>query len=471
MPERKVVKRKPSLIESLVPIIAMLIFLGVGYGGFRMRIEILLIAAAFVAGIISLRLGYSWKDMESGVVESIAKGMPAMLILISVGMMISSWIASGTIPMMIYYGMKIISPRAFLVTSCILCSLISFATGTSWGTAGTMGVALMGIAKGLGIPEPAAAGSIVAGSFFGDKLSPFSDTTNLAPIAAKSNIFDHIKHMLWTTTPAWILGLVVYLILGIGYGQGSSTSSQMNLIMGAIKENFNFNIFLLIPPILIIYFAVAKKPTIPGMIISSGIASLLALIFQKMSLVKVVDILTNGYKLKSGISVVDNLLSRGGLMGMMGVTLIAFCAFSFAGIVKKAGMLDVILFHLLRFTRTTRTLITSTVFSGILVALITGSSYLTIIIPGELFAPAFSRMKLAAKNLSRTTEDSGTVIVPLVPWSMAGVFMAGTLGVPTLKYIPWAIMNYTGFIFAIIYGFTGFAIAPKIREDETQEGS
>jgi len=464
-------KKTPSLIESIIPLAVMLIFLGVGYGWLKMRIEILLIGAAFVAGLLAIRLGYSWKDLESGIVDSIAKGMPAMLILISVGMMISSWIASGTIPLMIYYGMKIISPKMFLATSCILCSVVAIATGTSWGTAGTIGVALMGIAEGLGIPRAAAAGSIVAGSFFGDKLSPFSDTTNLAPITAGSNIFDHIKHMLWTTTPAWLLSIIIYLIIGFGYGKEISITSQMDMILTTLIQNFSFNVFLLLPPVIIIYFAVAKKPTIPGMVISSALAGVLAIIFQNESLINVVDILTNGYKFRSGIPLMDNLLSRGGLMGMMGVTLIAFCAFSFAGIVKKAGMLDVILHSLLRFTKTTGALITSTVFSGIVVALITGSSYLTIIVPGELFAPAFSRMKLAAKNLSRTTEDSGTVIVPLVPWSMAGVFMAGTLGVPTLSYLPWAIMNYTGFIFAIIFGFTGFAIAPKIREDETQEGS
>jgi len=469
--EEKQSKKQPSLFEAMIPITSMLLFLGIGYGVFRMRIEILLIAAAFIAGLLAMKLGYNWKDLESGIVESIAKGMPAMLILISVGMMIGSWIASGTIPLMIYYGMKIISPQLFLVTSCILCSFVSLATGTSWGTVGTMGVALMGIAEGLGIPGEAAAGSIVAGAFFGDKLSPFSDTTNLAPIAARSNLFDHIKHMLWTTTPAWVLGLIIYFIIGLGYGKGVEISGQMDLILTSLRQSFNFNILLLLPPAIILYFAIAKKPTIPGMVLSSGTAAALAVIFQNENMVKVVDILTNGYNLKSDVPVLNNLLSRGGLMGMMGVTLIAFCAFSYAGIIKKAGMLDVILDRLLTFTKRTGSLVMSTVFSGILVALITGSSYLTIIIPGELFAPAFAKLKLAAKNLSRTTEDSGTVIVPLVPWSMAGVFMAGTLGVPTLHYLPWAIMNYTGFIFALIYGFTGFAIAPKIRDDETVEGS
>ncbi|OQX87734.1 Na+/H+ antiporter NhaC [candidate division KSB1 bacterium 4484_87] len=464
-------KRQPTFFEALLPLILMALFLGIGYGVFRLRAEILLIAAAFCSGLIGLRLGYNWKDLEEGIVESIAKAMPAMLIVICVGLLIGSWIAAGTIPMLVFYGLKIISPKFFLLTASLVCSVVSLFTGTSWGTVGTMGVAFMGIAHGLGIPPGAAAGAIVAGSYFGDKISPFSDTTNLAPIAAKSNLFDHIRHMLWTTTPAWLLGLIVYFIAGYSYGSSSVESQQMNVIMETVKTNFQFNILLLLPPAIILYFAMRKKPTIPGMIIASLVATILGLIFQKTNMVEMVNAMTVGYESKTGVAVVDKLFSRGGMAGMMHVTLIAFCAFSFAGIVQKTGMLDVLLNRLLRIAKTTGSLILSVVISGIAVALMTGSSFLTILIPGELFSPAFKARGLAAKNLSRTTEDSGTVIVPLIPWSMAGVFMAGTLGVSTVSYLPWAVMCYTGFIFAIIYGYTGFAIAPKIREDETIIGS
>ncbi|NOZ61656.1 MAG: Na+/H+ antiporter NhaC [Calditrichaeota bacterium] len=464
-------KRQPTFFEALLPLILMALFLGIGYGVFRLRAEILLIAAAFCSGLIALRLGYNWKELEEGIVESIAKAMPAMLIVICVGLLIGSWIAAGTIPMLVFYGLKIISPKFFLLTASLVCSVVSLFTGTSWGTVGTMGVAFMGIAHGLGIPPGAAAGAIVAGSYFGDKLSPFSDTTNLAPIAAKSNLFDHIRHMLWTTTPAWLLGLVVYFIAGYSYGSSSMESQQMTLILDTVQSNFQFNILLLLPPVIILYFAISKKPTIPGMIIASLVATILGLIFQKTNMVEMVNAMTVGYESKTGVEVVDNLFSRGGMAGMMHVTLIAFCAFSFAGIVQKAGMLDVLLQRLLQVAKSTGSLILSVVISGIAVALMTGSSFLTILIPGELFSPAFKARGLAAKNLSRTTEDSGTVVVPLVPWSMAGVFMAGTLGVSTLTYLPWAVMCYTGFVFAIIYGYTGFAIAPKIRDDETIIGS
>jgi len=463
--------KRPSLFISILPLITIGLFLGIGYGVYHVRSESLLVAAAFVTGIIAAGLGYSWSEMEAGIVESIDKAMPAMLIVITVGVLIGSWIASGTIPMLIYYGIKLITPRFFLVTACFVSSLVSLFTGTSWGTVGTIGVAFIGIAKGLGIPEGPAAGAIVAGAYFGDKLSPFSDTTNLAPIAARSNLFDHIRHMLWTTTPAWLIGLVIYFFVGLSYRPETLNSSQMDLILTTISHHFRFNLLLLIPPVIVIYYAVKKKPTIPGMLIASFTAAFLGMIFQGNSFGDYLGAMALGYKAQTGVPVVDNLISRGGMAGMMHVTLIAFCAFAFAGIAQRAGMLDVILEHLLRVAKRPGALIASTVTSCVAVALMTGSSFLSILIPGELFRPAFRKMNLAAKNLSRTTEDSGTVVVPLIPWSMAGVFMAGTLGVPTLQYVPWAFMNYLGMVFAIIYGFTGFAIAPRIRDDETVPGS
>lgn len=465
-------KRRPSFLQSLTPLIAIALFLGLGYGVLGLRIEILLIMAALVAGLIAVRLGYSYKEIENGILESMLKGMPAMLVVIVVGALIGSWITAGTIPLLIYYGLKIISPRLFLVTACIVSSCISLVTGTSYGTAGTIGVAFIGIAHGLGIPLGQAAGAIVAGAYFGDKLSPFSDTTNLAPIAAQSNLFDHIRHTLWTTTPAWLLGLLVYLFLGIFSNHtGTVSLEKTETIMEVIRSSFTFHWLLLLPPVITLYLAIRKKPVIPGMLFSAAVAVILAIIIQHADLVTAVRSLVFGYVADTGENMVDELLTRGGMLNMMDVTLIALCAFAFGGIVQKAGMLDVLLEKLLSVANTVGKIIASTVASCITTAMLTGSSFLSILIPGELFAPAFRKYGLAAKNLSRTTEDSGTVVVPLVPWSIAGVFMSGTLGVDTVVYAKWAIMCYTGFIFALIYGFTGFTIAPRIRDDETIPGS
>lgn len=463
--------KQPSLVISLIPLITMGLFLGIGYGVFKIKAEVLLIGSAAVAGLLAKWLGFTWRELEQGIVDSIKQAMPAMLIVICVGLLIGSWIASGTIPMLIFYGLKIISPQYFLFTACLVCSVISLVTGTSWGTVGTIGIAFIGIAQGLGIPLGAAAGAIVAGAYFGDKISPFSDTTNLAPIAAKSNLFDHIRHLLWTTTPAWLIGMIIYFFVGLKFQEASLPQQQIDTILDTLQTNFHFHVLLLLPPIVILFFAVRKLPTIPGMVAASALASLLAFIFQKGSLQEILNAMTVGYTANTGVAEIDKLLSRGGMMSMMGVTLIAFCAFAFAGIVQKAGMLNVILDHLLKIVKSTGSLIASVVGSCVVVALMTGSSFLSIIVPGELFAPAFKKRNLAAKNLSRTTEDSGTVVVPLIPWSMAGIYMSGTLGVDTLQYAPWAFMCYLGIVFALIYGFTGFAIAPKIREDETIPGS
>jgi len=465
-------KTRPTFIQSLIPLIAITVFLGIGYGVFHLNAEVLLIAAAIVAGTIAMRLGYNYKEIESGILESMMKGMPAMLIVIVVGALIGSWIAAGTIPMLIYYGLELITPKFFLMTACVVASVVSLVTGTSYGTVGTIGVAFIGIAEGLGIPLDQAAGAIVAGAYFGDKLSPFSDTTNLAPIAARSNLFDHIKHMLWTTTPAWLLGMVIYFFIGLMSGQDQVASiERAENIQRILKDSFQFHWLLLVPLVITLYFAVRKKPVIPGMLFSATVAVLLAIFIQNLDMATAVKSMVKGFEAASGDAMVDKLLTRGGMVSMMHVTLIAFCAFAFGGIVQKAGMLDVLLERLLRVANTVGKIVASTVASSIAVAVMTGSSFLSILIPGELFAPAYRKFNLAAKNLSRTTEDSGTVIVPLVPWSIAGVFMAGTLGVNTLDYAPWAIMCYTGFLLAHAYGFTGFAIAPRINEDETTPGS
>jgi NhaC family Na+:H+ antiporter len=463
--------KEPGLIVAMIPLIFMFLLFGIGYGIYGIRPPVLLITAAFMTGCLGLFLRFKWKEMERGIVDSIHKAMPALLIMLCVGVLIGSWIASGTIPMVIYYGLKLISPQYFLVTACFVCTITSLATGTSWGTIGTLGVAFIGIAMGLGIPLGPAAGAIVAGAYFGDKMSPFSDVANLAPVTAGSNLFDHIKHMLWSATPAWLLGLIVYFIVGLRYGEGKIESKEMAIITQTIKENFNFNILLLLPMVIVFYFAFTKKPTIPGMLLSSFIAGILAIIFQKASIPEVAAAMNTGYQAHTGVEEVDKLISQGGMMSMMEVQLVAFTAFSFGGILQRIGLLTVILNRVMRFTNKVWSLVLTTICSSLITALTTGSSYLAMILPGDLLSPLYKKKGLAAKNLSRIIEESGAIMVPLVPWSMAGVFITGILGVPTLSYLPWAIMNYVSVVVLAIYGFTGFTMAPKIREDETQIGS
>ena len=462
---------KPSLAIALIPLIAMGLLLGIGYGVYKISAQVLLVSAAFITGILGLILRFKWKEMEEGIVSSIHKAMPAILIMLCVGILIGSWIACGTIPMVIYYGLKLISPQYFLVTACFVCSITSLTTGTSWGTIGTLGVAFIGIAMGLGIPLGPAAGAIVAGAYFGDKMSPFSDVTNLAPVAAGSNLFDHIKHMLWSATPAWLIGLAIYFFVGLRYSGKHVESETMNLITQTLKDNFRFNILLLLPMAIVFYFAFTKKPTIPGMLLSSFVAGILAIIFQGASVTDVATAMNTGYQSQTGVKAVDELISRGGLMSMMETQLIAFTAFSFGGIMQRTGLLSVILDRVMKFASKTWSIVLTTIVSSIITAMLTASSYLSMIIPGELLSPIYKKKALAAKNLSRIIEESGAIIVPLIPWSMAGAFITGTIGVSPVTYLPWAIMNYAAVIILAIFGFTGFTMAPKIREDETQIGS
>ncbi|MCU0276828.1 MAG: Na+/H+ antiporter NhaC [Acidobacteria bacterium] len=407
---------KPSLLLALTPLAAMALLLGVGYGVFHLQVQVLLIAAAAVAGLVGWGLGYSWLEMQEGIVESVRKALPAILIMLCVGMLIAAWMASGTIPMLLYYGLKLVSPRFFLVTACLACSVTALATGTSWGTAGTVGVAFMGIAQALQVPLGPAAGAIVAGAYFGDKLSPFSDIPNLAPVATGANLYDHLRHMLWSGVPAWLAGLAVYFFMGLRYGD-------------------------------------------------------LALWLQRAPLAELARALSAGFRADTGLADVDRLLSRGGIMSMMETLLIALAAFSFGGIMQRTGMLAVVLERVTRLARRAWSLALTAIASSLATALITGSSYLSMLIPGELLAPAFRRLDLAAKNLSRIVEECGAIIVPLVPWSMAGVYVSGVLGVPVRAYLPFAFQNYFAVLLLVLYSVTGFTMAKRRRDDETQVGS
>ena len=463
--------RQPSLLLASLPLAAMALLLGVGYGVFHLQVQVLLIAAAVCAGLVGWRLGYTWEEMQQGIVESIRKAMPAILILLCVGMLVAAWIACGTIPMLLYYGLKLVSPRFFLVTACAVCSITSLATGTSWGTVGTVGVAFIGIAQALRVPLGPAAGAIVAGAYFGDKMSPFSDIPNLAPIAAGSNLFDNIRHMLWSAVPAWLAGLAIYFFLGLGYGGTSVDAPQIAAIMAGLSGHFHFHALLLLPPAIVFWSAFAKKPVIPGMILSVAIAALLAAWLQRVSLVSLARFLSAGYKADTGLADVDRLISRGGIMSMMETLLIALAAFSFGGIMQRTGMLTVVLERVTRLARRVWSLSLTAILATLTTAMITGSSYLSMLIPGELLAPAFRKMDLAAKNLSRIITECGGIMVPLIPWSMAGVYVSGILGVPVAAYLPFAFMNYFSVLLLVLYGCTGFTMARRRREDETQIGS
>lgn len=467
-------RKKPTLAQALTPIIFMVVALALGYGVFKINAESIIISSAFIAGIIALKLGYTWEDMQNAIIEKIASALPATLILWSVGLLIGALVYSGAVPMIIYYGVQMINPKLILVTAFLSSAILSIVTGTSWGAAGTIGVAMMGIAGGLGVSLPATAGAVVSGAFFGDKLSPLSDTTNLAPMAAGSELYEHIKHMLYTTVPASLVALVVYLFVGFSASGDLVRPDSVQLMMDQLDTMFNFNIVLLLPFILVILGSVKKWPTIPTMLGTSLLTVVLGAVVQGFNVVDGFTSLISGFDITmtgftgTPTEEVIKLINRGGVASVTSTTVLIFCAMGFAGIVSVSGMLDVVLDLLMSKVKSTAGIIISTIVSCFTVAFVTGSSYLSILVPGELFKDVYPKKNLHPKNLSRTLEDSGTVLVPLIPWSAAGAYMAATLGVDTLEYLPWAIMNYSGMIFAIIFAITGFGIA-KLDKDPNEK--
>lgn len=459
--------RKPTFAEALTPLVGMLLLLGIGYGKFGLPIQVLLIIAAAIASIIGFRVGLTWKEMLQGISDKINSSLPSLFVMVCVGAMIASWMVSGTIPMMIYYGIKIIDPQYLFVTAFFVTAVISTFTGTSFGSAGTAGVAIMGIAIALGVPLPITAGAVLSGAVFGDKLSPFSDTTILAPIAAGSDLYGHIRHMLYTTGASTIVCIIVYTLVGRSLPVGSMTNATtVNAILSNLETLYHFNLLLLIPPVLVFWGAYTKKPTIPMLLLSAFVAIGLGMAFQGFTLKVALNAFVKGFNVSmvpgvanvKVVKAIATLLNRGGLMGMMSTVLLVFCAFAFAGIFSKAGCIEVILEKIINSIKSVGSLITATVCSTLFMSIVTGSSYLAILIPGEMFQSLYKKFKLAPVNLSRTLEDAGTCAVPLVPWSVAGTYMAATLGVPTVQYLPWAVLCYCSMIFAMIFGFTGFGI-------------
>ena len=465
------IKKEPSFLLALTPILVMIVGLALGVGYMKLKVEPIILIAALVAGGIAWRLGYSWSELQEGVIEKISSSLPALMILWAVGLLIGSWVFSGTIPMIIYYGVDLISPQYLVLTAFVIAAIISTVTGTSWGSAGTVGVAIMGIAQGLDVNLAATAGAVVAGAYFGDKLSPLSDTTNLAPIAAGSELYEHIRHMFYTTIPATIVAIAAYLFFGSeAASSGANVSESVLALQGQLDKIFHWNILLLLPVFLVLAGSVLKWPTIPVMIIASLFSVILGVIIQGFSLKNgFISVMTGFNVTMSGVEMefskdITKLLNRGGVSSVNSTTILVICAMGFAGIISKTGMLTKVLHTIMARVKSTSGVIISTIGSCLTVAFVTGSSYLSILIPGEMFKDFYKEKNLAAKNLSRTLEDSGTVIVPLIPWSAAGAYMTATLGVPTVEYLPWAILNYMGVVFAIILALTGIGIA-KINKD------
>lgn len=443
---------------ALIPIITLIISLVIALNFLGAGPHIPLVFSTAIACLVTLKAGYKWDDIEKFMLETMSDGLQALVILLIVGMLIGTWIISGVVPTMIYYGLLIISPTVFLAMSYTLTSIVAFATGSSWSTAGTVGIALVGIGQAMNIPLEMVAGTVVAGAYFGDKMSPLSDTTNLGAAISGAQLFEHIKHVVYPLVPSFIISIALYAVLGFQYGGASIDKEGIDAILNGLSSIFVINPIMLIPPLVVIVSVIKKMPAIPGLFISAFIAALLAMGIQGASLSDVISVAFSGYESHSGSEVIDSLLSRGGMVSMGSIIALVLVAMGFGGIIQKSGMLPLLLDKVLTIAKGIGGLICATVLTGVIAEMLMGSQYLSVIVTGSMYKDRYAEKGLAPKNLSRCVVNSGCTVSPLVPWSNCGAFMAGTLGVATLSYAPFAFSCYLTPIISIIIGFIGFTI-------------
>ena len=473
--------KTPTMLDVLTPILLLIIMLSFSvylYGDDSSygANQIALILSACVAAIVGIKNGYKWKDIETGIVKGIGMGMSAILILLAVGALIGTLIMSGTVPAMIYYGLNILSPSIFYFATCIICAISALSIGSSWTVAGTLGVALMGIATGLGLSPSITAGAVISGAYFGDKMSPLSDTTNLAPAIAGTDLFSHIRHMIWTTGPSLLIALIMFLFIGLS-SESSGNSKGLELIQTTLQNTFNINIISFIPIIVIFILAYKKVPAFPTILIGALLAGLFSAIFQPQvvksfvgepdlstGLVMVSGVWTalhSGFALESGVEIVDDLLTRGGMASMLNTIWLVICALAFGAVLETTNILKKLVESFLLLANSTGSLIITTITTCIGINIIAADQYISIVLPGRMYRAEFKRRKLAARNLSRTLEDSGTITSPLIPWNTCGAYMSASLGVATFSYLPFCFFNLVNPLVAIIYAIFNVKIIKK----------
>ena len=463
-------KRKNiTLGIALIPVIFLVVALFFTIVVFKQPPHIALISAAAVASIVATACKHPWKEIQEGMVHGITLAMGAILILMIIGTMIGTWMLGGIVPSMIYYGLKVLSPGIFLIATLIICSIVSLGTGSSWSTAGTVGVALVGVGQGLGIPVAMVAGAIVSGAYFGDKMSPLSDSTNLAPAVAGTDLFSHIRHMVYTTAPGYGLSIILFGLLGIRASGKVIEAQNIEAILTTVKTHFTIHPVLLLPPCLVIVMVIKKIPPLPALLGGTALGGIFAVVTQSRTLADVIQAAHSGYVSNTGVTLVDDLMTRGGLVSMMETVALIICALSLGGIMEKTGMLTVLAKAILKRVKRTGSLVTTTILSCIGMNAIASDQYMAIVIPGRMYKNAFDAHKLHPKNLSRCLEDSGTLTSPLIPWNTCGAFMHATLGVYPLLYLPYAFLNLLNPVVSIFYGYTGITMEKVEEEDSSPD--
>jgi len=467
------------MLDSITPLIALVVMLTASVQLFGDNSsfgpnQIALMLAMGIAIIIGLKNKHTWESIEKAIVNGISISLGAILILLAVGALIGTWLLSGTVPTMVYYGLKIIDPSWFYAATCLVCGIVAMSIGSSWTTAATVGVAFIGIANGFEMSTAVTAGAVISGAYFGDKLSPLSETTNLAPAVAGTELFAHIRYMLWTTIPSISIALTLFLFIGFNHSSTNTGSTEsIETLTTILESTYNISVINLIPLAVLLFLAFKKMPAFPAVAVGAIIGGVWAAVFQQELILSMAKEGLNGVQatltvvwtaffdgvvVKTGNAEIDELLSRGGMSSMLNTIWLVICALSFGAVLEHLGMLKRFVDAILKTAKSTGSLIASTVATCIGTNLITADQYMAIVMPGRMYKEEYQRRGLHPTVLSRTLEDSGTITSPLIPWNTCGAFMFGALALTSYDYIFYCFFNLINPVLAIIYGYVGYKI-------------
>lgn len=459
----------PPLWLALIPILVTGSSLGLSVFLFDAEPHFSLLLGAAAAGICAFAWGYTWTSIKNGFKRSISRTVPSLIILLIIGMLIAVWIASGIVPALMYLGLNFFVAQWFLPLILLFCSVMALITGSSWSTIGTIGVAAIGVSEGLGIPLHITAGAVVSGSFFGDKLSPMSDTTNITPSVLGVNLYDHIRHMLYTTTPALLLSTIIFTIIGFILNGNGGNNGDISLYMEGILENFYLSPWLIIPPLIVISLIVSKVPAIPSLLAGVLLGGAAYLILQGGNMSDLLTAIHSGYVLNSPNEEINELFSRGGMESMYDVVTLAMLALVFGGVMNSGGMLHSIVKSITSLITSVGNLTLTVLSTSLFINIFGANQYLAVILPGQMFEECYRAKKLKLKNLTRTLEAGGTLTSPLIPWNSSAVFVYSALGIPVIAYAPYAFLCWITFIIAAILGYTGIAMHKTVKDEEEEE--
>ena len=470
--------REPSLLQALTPLLFLVlalvcaVYLYADDASFGAN-QVGLMLASGVAALVGLRNRIPWQDIQDSLVQGVSLAVVPIFILLSVGALIGTWILSGTVPVLIVYGMELMHPSYFYPAACLICAIVALSIGSSWTVAGTLGVALVGIAQGMDMSLPVTAGAVISGAYFGDKMSPMSDTTIISPAAAGADLFAHIRHLTWTTFPSLAIALVLFALAGLGEG-GKAAGDGFGNLPGLLEAHFNLGWHLLIPLVVLFTLALMRFPAYPAILLSAILGGVFAVVFQPDLVVALADnpdlprpmallsgawkALFEGYQANSGDVALDELLTRGGMISMLNTVWLIICALGFGAVMEKTGLLERMIRSVLARAKSAGSLIAATIATAFGTNVVAADQYMALVLPGRLYQPEFRRRGLAPENLSRALEDGGTITSPLIPWNTCGAYMAATLGVATFDYLPYAFFNLVNPVVALVMAYAGFRI-------------